>query len=473
MDINIEWENFLKYDRLTATPSNAAVHSKSLNVLNVPKCGNLYISTKTKITYLNKEIDLYDVFWKLPVMQYHIENDGLIKKQMKIILYTKPELEQLEAFLAKEYYYQVFNISSSKKNIVSHTTDIYAQMNSMINTTSAEQYINTPLYKQKKGLLNAAKATATTTEEKEESTTTEEKEEIEEIEETTENEEKEQKVYTSSKGLMTQTKKKKEFKDIKKISVGMCKKDIINKKTKEKSAFYNCIVLIIRVKYQELYREVHVKMFNTGKLEIPGVKDDELLFKTLNLLIKLLKPISGNENIDYQKTDMQNVLINSNFNCGFNIEREILYDLIKNKYNIKCCFDACSYPGIQCEFHYKLNQDISYVQTGEFPQQPSIDTKIDSFEYTKVSVMIFRTGSVLMVGKCGEYIIKYIYGFLKDLLYKEFHEINQGINTNNNINTDTDTDIIEKYDMFNDTDNKKDYKKLNFVKNNYRVILNM
>ena len=37
--------------------------------------------------------------------------------------------------------------------------------------------------------------------------------------------------------------------------------------------------------------------------------------------------------------------------------------------------------------------------------------------------MIFRTGSILIVGHCEEIVINIIYNFLKELLYKEFHNI--------------------------------------------------
>ena len=37
--------------------------------------------------------------------------------------------------------------------------------------------------------------------------------------------------------------------------------------------------------------------------------------------------------------------------------------------------------------------------------------------------MIFRTGSVLIVGHCDEYILNEIYLFLKDILIKECGEI--------------------------------------------------
>ena len=39
--------------------------------------------------------------------------------------------------------------------------------------------------------------------------------------------------------------------------------------------------------------------------------------------------------------------------------------------------------------------------------------------------MIFRTGSVLIVGKCDEYVLIFIYDFLKDILFKEYKNICQ------------------------------------------------
>ena len=50
---------------------------------NAPKATNIYISTKTKIAYLNIPIELKDVFWKIPVIPYCKPVNGVIKKQMK------------------------------------------------------------------------------------------------------------------------------------------------------------------------------------------------------------------------------------------------------------------------------------------------------------------------------------------------------------------------------------------------------
>ena len=43
----------------------------------------------------------------------------------------------------------------------------------------------------------------------------------------------------------------------------------------------------------------------------------------------------------------------------------------------------------------------------------------------QISFMIFRTGSVLIVGKCNEYMLLTIYEFLKKLFITEYSEINQ------------------------------------------------
>ena len=44
-------------------------------------------------------------------------------------------------------------------------------------------------------------------------------------------------------------------------------------------------------------------------------------------------------------------------------------------------------------------------------------------KYTEISFMIFRTGSVLIVGNCTEKILRFVYDFIKNLLQNEFLEI--------------------------------------------------
>ena len=62
----------------------------------VPVCSPIYISTKTKISYLNTEIDIKKVFWDIPVMPYSSQCKGIVKKQIKFSSITKEELAEIE-----------------------------------------------------------------------------------------------------------------------------------------------------------------------------------------------------------------------------------------------------------------------------------------------------------------------------------------------------------------------------------------
>ena len=209
------------------------------------------------------------------------------------------------------------------------------------------------------------------------------------------------------------------FKDIRKITIGISKKDIMSYRSKKKQAFYNCFVMIIRLKVDGLFREFHIKVFNTGKMEIPGVQNDHMFELVLKSIVEILQPYTEKE-LSYKQTS-DTVLINSNFNCGFYIDRERLYDILKYKYNIHAIYDPCSYPGIQSKFYY--NNDIG-IQTGI---QINSENKEKYKNITEVSFMIFRTGSVLIVGMCEENVLIEIYEFLKVLFKAEFNEIYQGL----------------------------------------------
>ena len=156
---------------------------------NIPKCDDLYISTKTKVLFLNQEIDIHTIFWKIPIIEYWKPMSGVIKKQMKIVSKCQSEYEDLKQKLVGVNYYT--------ENII--------------------KQIDNP------------------------------------------------------------TARRIKFKDERKITIGLSRKDIVNSRGKIKNAFYNCFAMILRFDYEGAFREIHVKIFNTGKLEIPGILNTKLL----------------------------------------------------------------------------------------------------------------------------------------------------------------------------------------------------
>lgn len=336
-NIDEEWEDFMNGNQMEEIDDDDNSNENIINNANIisanivnelcPKASDIYISTKTNISYLNTTIDLKNIFWDIPVISYGNPICGVVKKQMKFNSLTIEELDFIQEKLKNELCVE--------ENIITN--------------------INNP-----NGRIK--------------------------------------------------------FKDIRKVSIGISQKDLTSYRCKKKSAFYNCFVVIIRIKYKQKFKEFHVKVFNTGKLEIPGIQSDESFNDILNMIIAILQPHISKK-LEYKPDSTETVLINSNFNCGFYINRETLFDILKTKYNLQCIYDPCSYPGIQCKFYYNPKDEI---QTGVQLSSQQIKT-MDSI--INVSFMIFRTGSVLIVGKCQESVLITIYEFLKNILIDEFKYI--------------------------------------------------
>jgi len=363
LNIDDEWANFLSKN-YNDDSSDCEKNDLDLNAdgeefeielpkpsknfgLVAPEPTPIYISTKSKIAYLQDPVDL-SLFWDIPVIPYSTPSNGVIKKQIKFNSKTVEELNIIQQRLQKEIYYD--------EQVMTHIDNPNGRI---------------------------------------------------------------------------------KFKDIRKITVGISKKDIMSYRGKKKQAFYNCFVMIIRIKIDGLFREFHIKVFNTGKLEIPGVQSDEMFETVLKNIISILQPYVSTQ-LSYKQTS-DTVLINSNFNCGFYINRESLYDILKFKYNIQAIYDPCSYPGIQCKFYY--NNDLEHdMQNGMQLSGDNTKNMKDKKEKAKanalaninvieVSFMIFRTGSVLIVGMCEENVLNDIYAFLTQMLKTEFQHICQSLIT--------------------------------------------
>jgi len=341
MSTDEEWLNFISGKMEDISLNDDISENEIKEPVLQPVCEDLYISTKTKVLYLNQAMDIHHIFWLIPIVEYWRPKEGVIKKQMKIVSKTKEEYEEYRAKLENIYYY--------KDHVI--------------------KQVDNP------------------------------------------------------------TARRIKFKDERKITVGISKKDIMNSRGKPKNAFYNCFAMILRFRYKDEFKEIHVKVFNTGKLEIPGILHNDLLHIVQRMILEIIQPHVNTPLIytDVNRGD-ENVLINSNFNCGFYINRDKLHMIMRSeKYGIESAYDPCSYPGVKCKFYY--NNDLTYdleKQQGrvlEKDRTMKLSELVESKKYTEISFMIFRTGSCLIVGNCSEKILILVFEFIKLFLKQEYHLI--------------------------------------------------
>ena len=70
--IDDEWSKFLCDDDYMV---DNIVENPIIESGEIPVCEELYISTKTKVLYLNQPIDINNIFWKLPIIDYGLQKE--------------------------------------------------------------------------------------------------------------------------------------------------------------------------------------------------------------------------------------------------------------------------------------------------------------------------------------------------------------------------------------------------------------
>lgn len=334
-DVNTSRDEILRKYNIHDT--NSEIHDKDIKCdeeLEVPSPSPLYISTKTLIAHIDmskcEALNIEEIFWNLPVTPYHIQDEGIIKKQIVIKCKEKSELCKLESNLEK-----LKQKGRYKETILKSIDD--------------------------------------------------------------------------PNGCT-------KFTEERNISVGICKKDILTKKKKIPRAFANCVALIMRINMDGRSYDYHVKIFDT-KFEIPGVKD----IVTFNKIKKRAKEYIEHifhKNIYFIEKNNEEVLINSNFKCGFHLNREKLASILRTKYKMMVIYDPCIYPGVQCKYS---NSDL-FKMFG-IVSDPCLKDNKKNKKNKSGSFMIFRTGSVLIMGKLTDERLYKMYTFITNILKTEFLNI--------------------------------------------------
>jgi hypothetical protein len=290
------------------------------------------------------------------------------------------------------------------------------------------------------------------------------------------------------------------------------------------------MAIILRFKFKNVFKEIHVKIFNTGKMEIPGIVDYSMLEYVKQMILEILltydditsepdgdstketksetafehaeetafehaeetafehadetafehaeetafehadetaiedadeTAIEDADETAFEHADEtafehadetaletvihhsnkinvpvcyvdnfkeEHVLINSNFNCGYFVNRERLYNiLISPKYGLESSFDPCNYSGVKCRYYFNneigLNKELQRGVIIDDDKQMKLSVLMDCKKYTEVSLMIFRTGSCIIVGNCSEKILRFIFEFIKNILTVEYENI--------------------------------------------------
>ncbi len=208
--------------------------------------------------------------------------------------------------------------------------------------------------------------------------------------------------------------------NVKKLKVGK------KKKRREKKNFYNQVSLIFRsatlmgldpekLTLKERFKTVNIKLFINGSIQMTGCKHLDNIKKSLEILfdrLKISKAVLNNsmkfeikpfvndiKNLNINNvTNFKIVMINTNFNILFQINREKLHQLLKDN-NFDVTFDPIIHACVNVKFHIPntLNKTIS--------------------------IFVFESGSITIAGSNSCQQVLETYNFINKLILNNYSSL--------------------------------------------------
>jgi TATA-box binding protein (TBP) (component of TFIID and TFIIIB) len=187
------------------------------------------------------------------------------------------------------------------------------------------------------------------------------------------------------------------------------KRNIKNKKAKKN--FYNQVSIVV---FSDEGKKINIKLFSNGSIQMTGCKDIVNSISALKNLFNELKKIKAvydpihneiiekpfvkdNINLNINNiTHFKIAMINSNFNIGFKVDRDKLFEMLSNNKTTECSYDPIIHA--------------------------CVNIKYDCNDKT-VSIFVFESGSIIITGaNNGKHILD-AYNFINQLLCNNYKQI--------------------------------------------------
>jgi TATA-box binding protein (TBP) (component of TFIID and TFIIIB) len=208
--------------------------------------------------------------------------------------------------------------------------------------------------------------------------------------------------------------------------LGASHKDIFTNRKITSKSFFNQSTLVIRRKIvdnkQEVgWKEVNVKLFANGGIQMTGVTSESFARETIDWLLNVIKsfpdsPFEGTPSID--RFSVQ--LINTDYALNKFINQDALHKILINEYNLFSMLEKTIYQGVNTKFFYNTNHlDKGICQCKTFCKGQGSGE--GEGECKRITMSIFRTGRIIITGAREMKQIEAAYKYLNNI-FDKYHK---------------------------------------------------
>lgn len=184
--------------------------------------------------------------------------------------------------------------------------------------------------------------------------------------------------------------------------IGLSHRDALTKRKISSKCFFNQSTLVVRQPHPNVvgWKEVNLKLFANGSVQMTGISSEEFAMQTLEwLLLEVAKlprsPWGGTPSI----VRFNKQLINSDFSVGVPLRRDKLHEIITRRYGIFSILESTIYQGVNTKYYY--NETADKTKPGQCTCKEFCQGQGDGSgegQCKRITISFFQTGNIIITG---------------------------------------------------------------------------
>lgn len=210
--------------------------------------------------------------------------------------------------------------------------------------------------------------------------------------------------------------------------IGASHKDIFTNRKITSKSFYNQSSIVLRRKIyegtkNEGWKEVNVKIFANGGIQMTGVISEAFAREAIEWLLSLIKTLPESPFTEPASINLFSVnLINTDYTLDKFINQDALHKILINEYNLFSMLEKTIYQGVNTKFFYNTKGSGNGIcQCANYCKGQG--TGNGEGECKRITMSIFRTGSIIITGAREFKQIESAYNFLNNIFDKHYKTV--------------------------------------------------
>ena len=210
-------------------------------------------------------------------------------------------------------------------------------------------------------------------------------------------------------------------------ALGAAYKDIFTNRKVTSKSFFNQSTIVLRkfVSATAGWKEVNIKLFANGGIQMTGVNSKEFAVDSVMILLDILRKLPRSPFQDPIPTTVIKVavpLINTDYALDHDIQQDNLHKILIEKYNLFSMLEKTIYQGVNTKYFYnKTGTKPGICTCSKFCKGQGGGS--GEGECKRITMSIFRTGRIIITGAREMDQIQSAYEFLNGVFEAHSSEV--------------------------------------------------